>query len=179
MVALPPSSTSAFDLQPFRSYLVSQNYSDSTIRNYIADVNRYLRSLPPSFTVSHIFSPDQLKAHLSSLTADSNYRRYLSALNLFCQFALSQQIISQNPLKSVLKDLQTPPQPSLTTLVSLFKNHLISQKTSPVTIHNYINDLNQYIIWLEAAPSPVKTVTPTAPLKHFSFKNLFSRHSET
>lgn len=190
MVVLPPVATSenpisrtpSFDLQPFKAFLASRQYSDSTIRNYIVDVNRYLASLPLSFTVTHIFSDEYLSSHLSTLTTDSNYRRYLSALNLFCQFALDQHLINQNPLPRIANRLKKPTLPTLQSLVLDYKNYLIHQNTSPVTIHNYINDLNQYITWLETTPN-----APTAPIaaasltasKSFSFKSLFKKVSGT
>ena len=146
-------------LPQFKLWLQNRNYTTSTVRNYLADLGKYLsyvHHLPQvvslditSKTTVHILSPQIISLYVSYLSGKTNSRRYLASLNLFCQFALDQHLISQNPLKAAL---HTPAQSgsnvSLDTLVNLWEKTLNHQQASPSTIKNYINDLNQYISWL-------------------------------
>lgn len=180
-------------LPQFKLWLKAKNYSDSTSRNYLADLGKYLNyvnHLPQSVSLDipagpepvegHIFSPDILSLYITYLSGKNNGPRYLASLNQFCQFALDQHLISQNPLKSTLKQHHHPDNLSTDTnlnrLLGLYQQHLISQKTSPITIKNYLNDLHQYISWLETNPNPNLPLTP--PLtkggeKKRYFSNIF------
>ncbi len=127
------------DLTPFRRWLISRNYSPATVRNYLADTNRYLffaKTNPP-------FSPDILKTYLQSLSADSNAKRYLASLNKFCQYALDQRLISHNPLKNLKKQ----PKSTIEELLQQYQKHLEKHKVAPVTIKNYIGDIKQFLLW--------------------------------
>ena len=150
-------------LPQFKLWIKTKNYSDSTSRNYLADFGKYLNyvnhlpqavSLDPNTpTGVHIFSPEIISLYVTYLTGKNNAGRYLASLNLFCQFALDQHLISRNPLKSVLKQKRHPSNlatnDNLKNLTSLYQQHLTSHKIAPATIKNYLNDLRQYISWLE------------------------------
>jgi site-specific recombinase XerD len=150
-------------LPQFKLWLKAKNYSESTSRNYLADLGKYLNYVnhlpqsvsldPNSPTGIHIFSPDILSLYVSYLSDKNNSSRYLASLNQFCQFALDQHLISQNPLKSTLKQHHHPDnlasETNLNHLLELYQQHLTNQKISPITIKNYLNDLHQYISWLE------------------------------
>jgi site-specific recombinase XerD len=153
-------------LPQFKLWLKAKSYSDSTARNYLADFGKYLNyvnHLPQTVSLDsnspsgiHIFSSNILTLYVTYLTGKNNAGRYLASLNQFCQFALDQHLISQNPLKSILK-LQHHPDNSgtdhnLDHLIDLYQQHLTNLKSSPVTIKNYVNDLHQYISWLEQEP---------------------------
>ena len=96
-------------LPQFKLWLQEKNYSGNTSRNYLADLGKYLEyvnHLPQSVSldisqknVVHILSPEIIKLYVSYLTGKNNSSRYLASLNQFCQFALDQNLISQNPLK--------------------------------------------------------------------------------
>ena len=153
-------------LPQFKLWLIAKNYSESTSRNYLADLGKYLNyvnHLPQSISLNpnnpngiHIFSPEILSLYVSYLSDKNNSGRYLASLNQFCQFALDQHLISQNPLKSTLKQHHHPDNlatdSNLTHLTKLYEQTLINQKTSPATIKNYLNDLHQYINWLATQP---------------------------
>lgn len=144
-------------LPQFESWLKHHGYSISTCRNYLVDLGKYLNyvnHLPQTISLEinqstslHILSPEILGQYLNYLSDKSNSSRYLASLNRFCQFALDQHLISQNPLKKLRR--QPSVQPKLNDLVSLYEQHLNRQKTSLSTRKNYINDLNQYINWLK------------------------------
>lgn len=137
------------DLLPtFRLWLQNKNYSDSTVRNYLVDVNKYLTST----SSEAIFDRQSLANYLQSISTDPNLARILSSLNKFCQFGYSQNLVSENPLKSVTNQLKATPSISIDTVVSQFQEYLIKHNSSQSTIRNYINDLRQYINWTTNEP---------------------------
>ena len=137
-----------FDLAPCRSWLQNKNYSGSTVRNYLVDINKYLASTDSPFKT------ESLTTYLQSISTDPNLPRVLSSLNKFCQFAYSQNLISENPLKPVIKTINKPAPITIDTVVNEFKANLTKHHSSESTIHNYINDLHQYISWLETTVEP-------------------------
>ncbi|MBP9817443.1 hypothetical protein KBC75_01635 [Candidatus Shapirobacteria bacterium] len=137
-------------LQSFRTWLISKKYTESTVKNYVTDINRYLDFVGPSSNVAHIFLDSVLSNYLSQISFDINYPRYLASLNQFCQFGISQNIISQNPLKKVRHQIEATPQTDLKHLLTEFSQYLIKHKSSDSTIKNYINDVNLYINWLNS-----------------------------
>ena len=92
-----------------------------------------------------LFSPETLKSYIVNLESDPNLGRYLSSLNKFCQFALDQQLITSNPIKHILRQLQSPPKTNLDDLLKQYQTYLTKKNKTPVTIKNYINDIRQYI----------------------------------
>jgi site-specific recombinase XerD len=150
-------------LPQFKLWLKAKPYSESTSRNYLADLGKYLNYVnhlpqtvsldPNSSSDTHIFSPSIISLYITYLSGKNNAGRYLASLNQFCQFAIDQHLISQNPLRSILKQHHHPDnlasETNLNHLLGIYQQQLISQKTAPVTIKNYLNDLHQYISWLE------------------------------
>jgi site-specific recombinase XerD len=133
-------------LSGFKSFLQAKNYSVSTIKNYLSDLNRY-------YSVFPTLNADSLIVFLTKESASPNYSRTLASLRLFCQFALDQQHFTVNPLKTALKHISSIPQPNLNQIVTEFSKYLASHQASDSTIKNYINDLNQYISWLNTNPA--------------------------
>jgi hypothetical protein len=120
-------------LVAFKLWLQSHQYRDSTIRNYLVDIRKYL--------TSKITDPS---LYLISVQSDPNYPRYLASLKKYAEFSRDQGSSLQIKVSSV-----TPSSPTLKSLVSLYQKHLIRRNTPESTQRNYINDLNQYINWLE------------------------------
>lgn len=142
-------------LDPFKNWLCSKSYSSTTIRNYLADVNKYLDQLP---TLDRLFDETALSTYLNQLTnspteAGKNYaRRALASLSKFCQFAIDQRLITTNPISKI--NHQSASQTastagrsfhSLDDLLSSFKTYLLNHHKSESTITNYINDCQQFI----------------------------------
>jgi site-specific recombinase XerD len=138
----PASSRQSFshgNLNSFKSWLISKSYSPSTIRNYLADINRYLVN-----TKNNIFSPESVSDYLTNIKKDPNINRYLSSLSKFFQFAIDQHLISINPLKTA----QKPKIPSPEDILKDYQSFLSQKHFSPATIKNYLNDIQQFIDWL-------------------------------
>lgn len=127
----------------FRSWLISKNYSSSTIRNYLADINKYFSFAGSSATTQNIFSPESVAAYLKSIDSDQNQNRYLSSLSKFFQFAIDQKIISVNPLKKARQVKAPTPDDILLD----YQSFLTKKHFSLSTIKNYLNDIQQFIDW--------------------------------
>ena len=137
----------------FKSWLQSKNHSPSTIRNYLVDINKFLQS--SNLDKLDELSDSQLEAHISSISSDPNFSRQISSLNKFFQFAVNQNLITQNPLKKILKRLNPDPKtPSTKTsnVLEAYQTYLTKKKMTQVTIKNYINDIQQFIDWSENEP---------------------------
>jgi site-specific recombinase XerD len=134
---------SAQVLNSFKSWLIAKSYSPSTIRNYLADTNRYLNQ-----TSNDIFSPESVSSYLVTINSDSNKNRYLSSLSKFFQFALDQKLITTDPLKLSQKPKTIGPQEAL----QQYQAFLTKKQFLPATIKNYLNDIQQFIDWLHSNP---------------------------
>jgi|SRR3989339_914587 len=121
----------------FRSWLQSQSFSSSTVRNYLVDVNKYLGQT----NQSQVFSTTNLQQYLTTISSTNNYQRQLSSLNQFFRFALDQHLTTKNPLKSAL----VTPKPGLSEIIKMYQSYLVQKKKHPTTIKNYINDICQYL----------------------------------
>ena len=140
---------------PFKSWLIHRNYSASTIKNYLADINKFFNYIENcNLKIENsddIFSIELISSYLSSLTDKLNYKRYLASLKKFCQFALDQKVISANPIKKVLNPTATnnvkPNQHQTDKLINQFSIYLKNQHKSTSTIRNYQVDIQQFLNW--------------------------------
>ena len=140
-------------LPSFKLWLQAKNYQPTTVKNYIADTNKYLRHTAKQ----NPLSSSTISAYTSHLANQNNVKRYLASLHKFCQFALDQHLTSKNIFKTaqkIQKRTCSSPTPStnLPHLLTQFETHLVKQKRSPSTVRNYLNDLHQYITWLSSHP---------------------------
>ena len=134
-------------LPQFKTWLLQKGFSPSTSRNYLADIGKYLEFAYNTSTDSlQIFSPEILQQYLSHISDNNNNARYTASLKKFCQFALDQNLISQNPLKNVSRSSSIQ---SLLDQVVLFEKQLTTQNIPESVRQNNINNLYQYISWLE------------------------------
>ncbi len=139
-------------IKSFKLWLQNKKYSPATVRNYLIDILRYQDFIDSQTELVSPFDQNILRQYLDSLSDNQNLNRYLSSLSQFINFALDQQLISQNPLKPLLKQLRQSTQsvkPDLNNLQNQFIKYLNQQNTTPSTIRNYVNDIKQYINWLD------------------------------
>jgi len=152
VVAITPMTSVSTQLKhQFQLWLQSQKYQPNTVKNYLADINRYFSFLDTQTPLdTNPFSQTAISAYISFVSTDSNHRRYLASLNKLCQFALDQHLITSNPIKKILKSTQILSDvANLDQLVQQYSLSLQSHKT-PTTIKNYLNDLRQFISWSES-----------------------------
>lgn len=140
-------------LHRFKKTLIENGSSASkiTVKNYISDVRKFIVWYESTF--NRKFNPSALpteivERYLAPLKEASprSAQRYTSSLRKFCTFLVSENVITYNPL--VLRaEIQ---QPEDLWQLREFDNHLYNSKTSPITRKNYINDVNQFISWVNA-----------------------------
>lgn len=135
-------------LATFKNWLSSKSYSDSTLRNYLSDVNKYLSQLS---SPDLAFDETSLSRYLNELSdlPDQVGKKYapraLASLSKFCQFALDQRLISVNPMRNIAHSSTDKPSYALDTLLADYKSYLVNHHKSESTITNYINDIKQFI----------------------------------
>jgi site-specific recombinase XerD len=143
MTLSTPTNQDLSILKNFRSFLISKNYSSSTIRNYLSDIGSYFEFINKSSLISNIYDSTIISSYLKTISSDSNYRRYLSSLSKFFRYAQDQDLIKNNPLKTALRDKK----PSGNEIINDYQEFLVKKKFSSATIKNYLNDIRQFIDW--------------------------------
>lgn len=132
----------------FRAWLTNRHYSDSTIRNYLVDINKYIGFAGDNL----LFSSTTLQNYLQTLSSHPNFPRAQASLKKFFQFALDQKLIDQNPFKKALRSVRADRSvcPSIDSLIPAFQTYLEKKNKTPATIKNYINDIQQFINWAQS-----------------------------
>ena len=133
----------------YQKWLRSKSYSDATVRNYLVDLKKYFLFTNPDLDqiTDKIFDQNNLASYFQNINQDPNYKRFLASLSKFFQFALDQHLISINPFAKALKN---QPETDLQDAIKLYQQHLEAKKFSVSTIKNYINDIQQFINWVES-----------------------------
>ena len=146
------------DISNFKSWLKDQSLSKNSIKNYTADVEKFL-SWHKQTSQENLNSPvfeTFRQTLLQEKTPMATANRLLSSLRRFGKYLQKKGLTPQNPtlnLKNLTADeLQTPPSK---TLFDQFENALLKEKLSPATIKNYLSDVQQFFLWLEGYQSGV------------------------
>jgi site-specific recombinase XerD len=139
-------------IEHFKLWLKSKKYNAGTIRNYICDVNKYIRFTQSnqyrlSVTDSYIFSAIALKNYVLFIGNQKNRLRYLTSLAKLSQFAFEKGIISENVFRTVRRQVLHHKNTDFDQIVQMYQNTLKHQKKTKTTIKNYINDIQQFINW--------------------------------
>jgi len=159
----------------FKLYLISQGYSSITVKNYLSDVKNFFDWLAQKTDIHYqvagkaifgIFTKETILEYqqdlLSAKTPPSTINRHLSALRKLGQFAHSQGWLSENPAVKIsnvtskvgiiefqLEDSQINFSKTESQILNEFRRYLEKEKTSPLTIKNYLSDLRHFLGWLE------------------------------
>ena len=148
-------------LETFKKSLLAnkQKPSNATIKNYLADVRKFIRWFETQFNSP--FNPlsinrsiidaytKQMELPLSSAIVGASPRslkRYHSSLRKFFQFLESEKLIVVNPLMKMILENNQPVDP---WHIKKFKNFLYASKASKLTIKNYLADITQFTSWLQ------------------------------
>lgn len=147
----------------FRVFLISQQLSASTVKNYVADINHFLTWLRINTGVRHqvagegifaLFTAQTIQEYQQSLitakTPASTAKRHLSALRKFGQFGQSQNWLKTNPALKI-DPLPLKPADNQDKILQEFSRFLKKEKVSPLTGKNYLSDLRHFLAWLEKA----------------------------
>jgi len=154
----------------FKTYLLLNGASKNTVKNYLADLNHFLawleltlkgqnialnRSVPDLFV--RYFEPNYLAKYKNYLVQNqlpvSTVNRRLSTLRTFGNFCVSQAWLKENPAKKVANVTlrKTEDKRLKTEILEQFKRSLEEEKSSPITIKNYLSDIRNFLTWVELA----------------------------
>ncbi|MGB9706988.1 MAG: site-specific integrase [Microgenomates group bacterium] len=158
----------------FRVYLISQKSSPVTVKNYVSDVKDFFDWLAKKTGIHYqvagkaifgILTKETIEEYqadlLTAKTPLSTINRHLSALRKLGEFARNQGWLSENPAakisnitaeqaRSHLSGSDRRALPEWTVTLKDFRRYLEKEKTSPLTIKNYLSDLRHFLSWLEA-----------------------------
>ena len=139
-------------LDQFKKYLKEQSLSEISIKNYLADINKFL-----NWQDIIDFKPEHFTNYCQNLLKQqiplSTYKRHLSSLRQFGRFLVSSRIARENPAEklAVINQLTTGAKAwGWDKLLDRFTKHLTANHHSQNTIKNYRADLRQFCRWLES-----------------------------
>ncbi|PJE66597.1 hypothetical protein COU93_03465, partial [Candidatus Shapirobacteria bacterium CG10_big_fil_rev_8_21_14_0_10_36_6] len=117
----------------------------NTIRNYLLDLKMFLE-----FS-NNVLSSTSITDFIINNSGQNNHSRHLASISKFCQFALDQQLISQNYFALAKKHAVNPsPTRDLDLLLTQFAQSQARDHKSSTTIRNYLGDIRQYIRYCES-----------------------------
>lgn len=138
-------------LNQFIDYLATkEKASRSTVKNYKADLNQFLKWLKNISDESKI-DLDLVNTRLidvyksSKKISNRSFKRHLSSIKGFFSYLESEAILKNNPFKESIRNRDENDLYHL----SEFKTHLFNQNTSYLTIKNYLIDIKQFLGWFE------------------------------
>ena len=156
----------------FRDHLFTEKSKPSkvTVKNYLSDIRKFIQWHEKTYTApfhTSALSPEIINAFQSflqknaegSVVATRSAKRYISSLRKFCRFLKDSGAIEANPFDSIVAVPKTPEDP---WQIKAFKNSLVAQNASKLTIKNYLLDVQQFLSWLEKVTenSDVNTQQP-------------------
>lgn len=140
------------NLEHFKLWLKSKKYNPGTIRNYICDINKYIRFLHHHYpqqksNSNYIYAAEAFESYILYIANKKNHLRYFTSLAKFSQFAFDKNITPTNIFKTVRRQVLHHKNTNLDPVIQIYQTALIRQKKTPATIKNYINDIQQFINW--------------------------------
>lgn len=154
----------------FKQYLLAEKKPPSsiTIKNYLADVRKFLTWYSDRFQIPFIptdFTRDVIVAYQTAINSRNNSsyasarsaKRYISSLRRFADFFVASGVSNSNPFSNPLKSYP----PSDPYFINEFKGFLFTEHAKNVTIKNYSADLKQFIDWLTRVTNEDVTITDT------------------
>lgn len=138
-------------LESFKNHLLSQkNASKITVKNYLADVRKFIRwfeiTYQRSFT-ARLVTPELAQEYIKEIStnAPSSVKRYVSSLKKFFTFLKAEGQTGINPFEVTSDAPKENPDP---WHLKEFKHYLSFSKASKLTIKNYMIDVHQFLKWL-------------------------------
>jgi len=154
----------------FKIYLKINNFSPTTCRNYLSDLNHFLgwlelkiRGLNLPFPkeekeiINFYFNRKFISEYKNFLLLNSlplsTINRRLSTLRTFGDFCLAQNLIKENPAREI-GNLKTKKgtisgKDKEEGIIEEFKEFLRSRKNTTNTIKNYISDIKEFLRFLK------------------------------
>ena len=149
----------------FYKYLYNLKISPKSHKNYRSDLNHfsrwlklklksigtYIESLSDAipFLSTNLIS-DYKNFMIENSIPPKTINRRLSTLRHLSKFLVSTQIVDTDFLYSIenISSIKTFTD-TASPLVTNFRSYLITEKVSPITIKNYLSDINQFVAWFD------------------------------
>ncbi len=129
-------------LNSYSLWLQKRQYQSNTIRNYLQDLKTFL-------TYSNFqISSEIIKNYIQEITGKNNSKRHLASLASFCQFLLNQHITQSNLFRKGQRKIRHARNEDINSLLIQYQEQLKKENKSNLTIKNYLNDIHQYLDWL-------------------------------
>ena len=129
-------------LNSYSLWLQKRQYQSNTIRNYLQDLKTFL-------TYSNFqISSEIIKNYIQEITGKNNSKRHLASLAPFCQFLLNQHITQSNLFRKGQRKIRHARNEDINSLLIQYQEQLKKENKSNLTIKNYLNDIHQYLDWL-------------------------------
>ncbi len=149
----------------FFKYLENLGLSGKSYKNYRSDLNHFLSwgilkvrsfgSYPEGLTdlipfLSPTFTNEYKSFMVEGLIPRKTTNRRLSTLRHMTKFLVSSQIVDIDFMENIENIPGTlPKKRAVSPILASFRTHLETEKVSPNTIRNYLNDIKQFMAWLE------------------------------
>ena len=139
----------------FALYLKSRRVSNTTLRNYLSDINHFLNwldnPLNDPYKIAQSITEETLKKYQQFLQenniATSTINRRFSALRQLGRFFISQGWSKKNPVKKVSNITAEKRNNFPQQLMEKFAKSLKNEGKSQSTIRNYLSDVRGYLEW--------------------------------
>lgn len=148
--------------EKFKTYLQVKNASKATVKNYLADLNHFLRFVLKNKEISffniettsegfaNILAPlfiaslfENYRNELfSSRVKTSTINRRLSSLRKLGELCVEEGWLFENPVLKVANIDRSP------SSLDKFQKYLEKEKVSQVTVKNYLSDLRYFFNWM-------------------------------
>lgn len=155
----------------FLRYLSLTGLSPKSLKNYKSDLNHFMSwaiakiksygSYADSLTdlvpfLSAAMTTEYKAFMLNTNTPKKTTNRRLSTLRHLAKFLNSSEFTNINFMDQIenISLYNTSRKKSVDPLLNQFKSYLESEKVSPNTVKNYLNDIKQFMSWLERNSNP-------------------------
>jgi site-specific recombinase XerD len=142
----------------FGLFLKTSGISAISSKNYLVDFRHFLAWLNANQglkDVSSLFmhlTPQVVFDYKDFLVANRAARktvnRRFSTLRKFCQFAIREHLITQDPTEGI-KNLGDTSETNLERILKNFGQNLKDEGVNKITIKNYLSDLRHFLGWVE------------------------------
>lgn len=146
----------------FKIYLTENKQSSVTVKNYLADIRKFLGHFLNDKAVAEPYNDldhklgllttqniKEYRNYLSSLgLSKSTINRHLSSIRLFCSFLVEKKYLTTNPTNDVgnISIDETLDILALkNTLISEFEKDLILENMDKTSIKNYLLDVAEFL----------------------------------
>jgi len=143
----------------FSSYLIKQNASEVTRKNYVADIKNFFKWLNNAVSTGSITLREEVEKPLRTITTEiielfkrslittqtptATINRRLSALRMFFQFAMIEHKIIENPMLLVRNIPRNDALNNVSTLNAALERYAQDKKATP----SDIDDIKTFFSW--------------------------------